>query len=309
MRLPLKRLVDRLTTTALVGVDLGSAAIKVVELDQREGGIRLRRAGVAAAGEHPAQALRQLLQDAGISVAHAALALASPEAIVKPFRLPAMPRKELAGALQLEAEQAVLSGRASHDTAVDWYLFNTAPKEPAGLLAVAPRPVMETRLGIARAAGLQPIVMDVEPLALWNAYWALVGSWQSAPKTVLLLNVGARTTNLVIAKGPEALCLVRNLELGGPALEDGQRLEWLSEIRDSIGYARSNGGLRALDEVYVTGGGSGAHLLPLLEPVVGAAVTLWNPLDQIALGREERVPYAQGPLFAVAIGLALRQPQ
>jgi hypothetical protein len=42
---------------------------------------------------------------------------------------------------------------------------------------------------------------------------------------------------------------------------------------------------------------------------MSAPVTVWNPLEQLA--RDERSPDvdpALGPLLAVAIGLALRQP-
>ena len=126
---------------------------------------------------------------------------------------------------------------------------------------------------------------------------------------MLLLNVGLRTTNVVIATGPDALLLIWDIQLGAKALGDGASADWVNEVRDSIGYARSHGGLRTLEAVYVTGGGSGPAVISHLKAVSTAPVTLWNPLQQLA--RDAQSPVVDtsvGPLLAIAIGLALRQP-
>ena len=307
----LKQLVQRLTTLPLIGVDVGSAAIKVVELAQSEGRLILRRAGVAAAGGAPIDALRALLSTSGISTRRAAVGLASPQVIVKPFQFPPMPRKELAKAIHLEAEQSILNGHALKEMAVDWHLLSHGSKTDTqrGLLSVVPKSVVTAKLEPVKAAGLRPGIVDVEALALWNAYWVLAGSADPSPKTVLLANIGAKTTNLVIAKGPDQLMLVRDLQFGGKALQDpGQSAEWVAEVRDSLGYARAQGGLRALEAVYVTGGGSGPTLIPLLKAAVPAPLTFWNPLNHLGRHDDLVVNDAAGPLLAVAIGLALRQP-
>ena len=306
----LKQLVERFTTAPLLGVDLGSAAIKVVELAREDGQVVLRHAAVAPVStEDPAGGLKRLLSEAGIGSSCAALALASPQVIVKPFQFPAMPKKELRNAIHLEAEQAILNGHSVRDMAIDWHTLASTKESIRGLLSVVPKSVVNARLSTAKQAGLRPVLVDVEGLALWNAYWVLVGSQESAPKTVLLLNIGSRTTNVVIAKGPDELILVRDLQLGGSALHNGQEGDWVAEVRDSLGYARAQGGLRSLDAVYVTGGGSGPNVIPLLKTTVPAPLIFWNPLHEVA--RDTASPSVQetlGPLLAIAIGLALRQP-
>ena len=307
----LKQLVDRLTTAPLVGVDVGSAALKVVELERSGDQVLLRGCAVASLdGQQPAAALKRLLAETGITTRQAALGLASPQVIVKPFQFPTMPRKELRNAIALEAEQAILNGHAVADVAVDWQTLTARSTDAIrGLLSVVPRSVVAARLNVAKEAGLRPSVVDVEGLALWNAYWTLVGVRMTGEKTVLVMNIGARTTNLVIAKGPDWLYLVRDIELGAQAFEKGQDREWADEIQGSLGYARGKGGLRAIDAVYVTGGGSGPNVLSLLKAAVAAPLTFWNPLKQLA--RDEKSPSiadSAGPLLAVAVGLALRQP-
>jgi len=194
---------------------------------------------------------------------------------------------------------------------VDWHPLpaNGTARVVRGLLAVAPKADVTARLNAVRAVGASPAVVDVEGLALWNAYWALVGSRQTVHGTALLLNVGARSTNLVIASAPDELLLVRDLRFGGRELEAGAERDWAAEIQDSISYARSRTGLRRLTAAYLTGGSSSSQLVPLLEGAAATPVTLWNPLEHLA--RDPLCPLVEpsvGPLLAVAIGLALRQP-
>ena len=308
----LKQFVDRFVISPLIGVDVGSAAVKVVEVAWLNGRLILRHCAVAPVNrdDHLVGVLKRLVAEAGVTTTQAALGLASPDLIVKPFQFPPMPKKELAHAIRLEAEQAILNGHTPDEMAVDWHILSANPKETTrGLLAVVPKTVLRTRLRTVKAAGLRPTVVDVEGLALWNAYWALVGRQESAPKTVLLINLGTQTTNVVIAKGPDHMILVRDLQLGAQALTAGQEKDWIAEVRDSLGYARSKGGLRALDHVYVTGGGSGPNVIPLLQAIVTAPLTFWNPLHQLMY--ETHGPLVEdsaGPLLAIAIGLALRQP-
>jgi Tfp pilus assembly PilM family ATPase len=306
----LKRLANRVTRTPLLGVDIGSAAIKVVELAAANGPPLLRRCAVERIEDgNSAAALKRLVEEWHLGKIRSAVGLGSPEAVVKSFQVPSMSRKELVQAVQLEAEQSVLNGHAMSEMAVDWQtLPSTGGASIRGLLSVVPKSVITARLTLARQAGLQPHVIDVEGLALWNAYWILVGRHAAKPETVLLINVGARTSNLVIAKGPDELMLVRDLQMGAVAISQGQQDDWVTEVRDSLAYARAKGGLRALDQVYVSGGKT-QSLKSLMATVVSVPITWWNPLDHLA--RDEQSPSieaAVGPLLAIAVGLALRRP-
>ena len=304
----LKQLVDRFTTSPLVGIDIGSSAVKVVELERTEGKIVLRRCAVARVeGEDVAGVLKRLLEKAGITATQASVGIASPEVMVRRFEFPQMPKKELAKAIRLEAEQEIFNGRSPSE--IDWQLLPSASDGSLrGLLAVVPKAVLTNHLQVVRAVGLRPKVADVVGLALWNAYWALLGSREQASKAVLLINIGARTTNLVVAKSSDELILIRDLQLGGRSLTDGHEKEWMAEIRDSLGYARSQGGLRGLDAAYVTGGGGNLSLKPMIESVAGLPVKFWNPLNGVACGPGLSVENSVGPLLPIAIGLALRKP-
>jgi Tfp pilus assembly PilM family ATPase len=125
----------------------------------------------------------------------------------------------------------------------------------------------------------------------------------------MVVDVGARTTTLVIAKLPDALLLAREVQLGAQALAEAGAQDWVAELRDSLVYIRSREGLRGPDVVYMTGGGGSSQACALLQSLVGVPVQRWNPLDQLKRHpASPPVDSAVGPLLPIAIGLALRQP-
>jgi len=309
----LKDRVDRWTRVSLVGVDWGSAFLKAVQLDEADGKIVLRRAAIRKleTGKPTDSLIKEVLLEAGITADQVAVGLASPEIIARPFQFPSMPRKELRHAIRLEAEQAILNGHSLSEMALDWHpLTDSSSESIRGLLAVAPRNVVSDRLEQFKKAGLSPRVVDIEGLALWNAYWILIGRNEPRPRTVLLANIGARTTNLVIGRGRDELLLMRDLSIGGQALSSASSAEWVDEIRDSLGYVRSKGEFCELDHIYLTGGASGPQVPALLSSWIKAPVTLWNPLDQLQEADPPGtlpVKKSDGPLLTLAMGLALRR--
>jgi len=242
--------------------------------------------------------------------AHAAFALTSPQVVVQVCEYARMPQRELHSATRLQAQQMTLNGTPLGDAAIDW---STLPVNGhaglRGLLAVAPTAAVTQSVQAARAAGLRLLVVDVGALALWNAYWTLLGRTESGSRVVMVVDIGASTTTLVIAKLPDALLLAREVPLGSQALAGTASKDWAVELRDSLVHVRSRTGLPGPDVVHVTGGGSSPEACALLQSLVGVPVRRWNPLDQ--LPRHPACPpveEALGPALAIAIGLALRQP-
>ena len=294
----------------LVALDMGSSALKMAEVVPTAGRVLLRRCAIVPVqGQDYGQSLKKLLSETGIQRRRVSLGLASPEVIVKPFKFPRMPKPELEKAVLLQAEQAILSDYSLNDVTIDAHLLPPYSNGSIhGLFVVVPKKVLAARLEAAQSVGLNPLIVDVEGLALWNAYWMLEGRRESAPKTVLLINVGAHTTNVVIAKGPDELVLVRDFHLGAQAIEKGQEKDWITEVGDSLGYARSECGLRSLDAAYVTGGGSSRVASQSLESVLSLPVRPWNPLKHVVRGPQSRsLEESKGVQLTVAIGLALRR--
>lgn len=301
----INKFIRRTTAQRVVGIDAGSAAVKVVELVRDGAKVRLSRYAIVPTDKNNvSESLGHARREAGNGFHKVAMGIASPEVVLKPFDFPPMPWKELRSAIRLEAEQAILNGHTLDEMAIDWQVFPAEDGERLkGVLAVVPKSVINERMRIAENAGIHPAIIDVDGLALWNAYWVLLGSRELAPGPIALVHVGAGTTNIVVIRGSHEIGLLRDVRIGGMGINEGRSREWLDEVRDSLSYARSQGGLRTLYSVYVTGGYA-AQGINLLRPNLNIPVTLWNPLEQMESA--EPVTQSLGPLLPIAIGLALR---
>ena len=101
------------------GLDIGSSSVKVVQLRRVGEGYALGGLGVAplapdtivegAIKDPPAviAAIKKAAADAGISGRDAVIGICGRELIIKKIEIPEVPEKELAGAIQLEAEHHI----------------------------------------------------------------------------------------------------------------------------------------------------------------------------------------------------------
>ena len=182
---------------ALLGVDMADDGVRVVELRRRRGKLSCRHCGSAAlpAGvmleghvEDPqglASAVRLACRNSGSACTRVALAMPATALITHAIRLPAgLPEEQLEILVELEAAQYMPF--ALEDASLDFYQLGPAPpfagqtqQEIEVLLVAARRTSVQRRLDAAMAAGLTPIVMDSEALALQAAL--AQGGWQALP--------------------------------------------------------------------------------------------------------------------------------
>ncbi len=165
----------------LVGVDLSSSSVKLVELGQGE---RLpmkllryaiepveRGAIVDGAIEKPeavADSLRTALGKAGFKAKQVALALPSAAVITKKILLAGDLRDE-DYEVQVESEASQYIPFPIEEVNLDFQILGQAensPEEVEVLLAASRREKVEDRVSIAEMAGTEPVVMDVEPYAI-----------------------------------------------------------------------------------------------------------------------------------------------
>jgi general secretion pathway protein L len=229
-------------------------------------------------------------------------------ATVRTVTLPAGATKQIADVLpfELEAQMPFEMSESVFD-----YRAMTDPPSPDGteastvslMVGVARTAEVQSRIAAVReATGIEPERVGVGALPLAN-FLALLPADGDASRPVVLLDIGLRTTEVLVVVGQEAV-FSRTLSQGKETLP-GSAQELGREIRLSIGAFRAAGGAPP-SRVYLAGGGAfagdaasflGAELdLPcsLLPPPVidvGAAVT---PASIASL-----------PIFAKAIGLAL----
>ena len=181
--------------TGLLGVDMADDAVRVVELGRRRGKLSCLHCGSAAlaAGvmlegnvedmEGMADAVRQACRDSGSTCTRVALAMPATALITHAIRLPAgLPEEQLEILVELEAGQYMPF--ALEDANLDFFILGPAPplagqtgSEIDVLLVAARRASVQRRLDAAKAAGLTPVIMDSEALALQAAL--AQGGWQA----------------------------------------------------------------------------------------------------------------------------------
>ena len=303
----IQKIGEFLTASRIVGLDMGATTVRMAEVAQSDEGLVLCRAAIVDVDPKDlAQSLKRAMFENGFKTRRVALGLSSPELVVQAFQFPRMPKNEMINAIELEAEHAILNGHPLEKMAVDWHFLNDGSGDlKRGLLAVIPQEVLFDQIRIAKTAGLDPLIVDVKSLALWNTYWTLLGKKGPVSRTVLLIHLDVRMTHFVVVQGAETLILARDIQLGTASLQNDKDA-WFSELNDSLVYARSQGGLRKIEAVYVTGADPN-EILERIPSALGVPATLWNPLDHIPYKPDgAALACSQGPLLAVAIGLALR---
>jgi len=214
-------------TEPLAGLDLGSGAVKAVELRRVRAGFELVRAGlqplepgiVADGGiEDPdsvAAEIRKVFSRSRIRSRKVATSVSGHSVIVKRLTLPVMSREELTDSIQWEARQVIPFDLS--DVHLDHQVLAGAPgsQDTQVLLVAARKERVAGRLEAIARAGLSPVIVDVDGFALQNAYEVNYGP--GSPVTAALLHIGASVTNVVVARGGIPL-FTRDLSAGGHQL-------------------------------------------------------------------------------------------
>ena len=211
------------------GLDLGSNAVKAVELRRVRAGFELVGAGLeplepgaVAEGaiedpESVAEAIRRVFSRSRIRSRRVATSVSGHSVIVKKLTLPAMSREELEESIQWEARQVIPFDLS--DVHLDHQVLAGAPgrKDTQVLLVAARKERIASRLEAIAGAGLSAVIVDVDGFALHNAYEANYGPGASV--TTALLHIGAAVINLVVTRGGIPL-FARDLSAGGHQLTE-----------------------------------------------------------------------------------------
>jgi type IV pilus assembly protein PilM len=211
----------------VVGLDIGSSAVKAVELKAAGKGYR-----VVACGTQPvppdsivdgaiidtaavADAIRRVFESNRFKTKEVAASLSGNALIVKKISLPAMTSTELDESIYWEAEQYIPFD--IQDVNLDYHVLDSStrpkPKDTMEVLLVAAKKEkIADYTRVITQAGLTPVTVDVDAFALQNAYELNYGF---VPGTVIvLLNAGASGINVNVIANSQSV-FTRDIPLGG----------------------------------------------------------------------------------------------
>ena len=193
----------------LVGVDIGSYALKVVVLERTPEGAKLKAWGhlplASKADASPdekkiatVQALRAFLIEKGVKIKDAATSISGNAVIVRYVKFPRLTRSELQQTLATEAEPFIPFD--INEVQLGFHILaeivEEGQKKMETVLVAAKKELVSQRLEVLEGAGLQPSILDVDSFALENVNDRLPD--RNAPGATLYLNIGHMVTNLSI---------------------------------------------------------------------------------------------------------------
>ena len=339
----------------VVGLDIGTTAVRTAEVSVRRGQVVLERIGQAGLPDGAvtdgevsdpaavATALKDLWRRNRISSRQVIIGVANQRVVVRLVDLPWMPPSELRKSLafqagdhlpipvdQTELDYAVIG---EHEATEGQRLLRV-------LLVAAQKEMLAGHLEAVRAAGLRPVGIDLNPIALLRSLGPVAGFDEGAEA---LVDVGARVTNMVVHDNG-VLRFVRILLMGGedvtsalartmeldrdtaeraklatsagdeadPEVVDlvAQRLEvFVEEVRGSLDFYQSQQDATPLARVVVSGGGSLlGPLVERLQAAIGVPTERGRTLAGLRVGRlgiDAEALAELEPTIAVPVGLAL----
>jgi type IV pilus assembly protein PilM len=223
----------------LIGLDIGSANIKMAEVDSSRSGATLVNFAV---GPTPSRAISggEITDPAAISDAikamwvnmrtsrkAAAIGLWGTSVITKRISIPQMEEKLVAGQIRWEAEQYIPFD--INEVNIDFNVlkkFRNNPEQMEVLLVAARQDVALLYQDMVQSAKLQCSVIDVSGFALANCFLKNWGPQRG--QTVALMNIGASVTCFVVIEDGE-IVFCRDIPVGG--------LTYTSEIHKSMGIS------------------------------------------------------------------------
>jgi type IV pilus assembly protein PilM len=314
-------------TAHIVGVDIGETAVRGVEVrtSARSGAQVLRYSEVALpegavrSGEvlevtTVAGALKRLWLEAKFRTKDVVLGMGNQKVLARDLTVPRMPLASIRESLPFHVQDLIQVPVA--DALLDFYPIAEVDSEtgPAvsGLLIAAVKEAVMVNVSAARQAGLSPVGVDLIGFALQRVLGPATG------ETTALIDVGASTTNVVLARngvpqfvriipaGGEDVtrALMSRLEMDRQQAETFKRTvgllpgqttpetrmgvtvieetagELLNSLRNTLKYFAHTRQGGAVDRIVLTGAGSRLpHFASALESITGVPVNLLEPFQ------------------------------
>jgi type IV pilus assembly protein PilM len=218
----------------MMGLDISSSSVKMVELGQDKSGnlvlehcaiVPLERGWITDGNiekfDEVADAVRRLIKKSGTKTKSVAMALPPSAVITKKIILPGgLSDQELE--MQVEAEANQYIPFPLDEVSLDFCIVGPSTNSAGDievLIAASRREKVQDIQGLAEAAGLKPVIVDVESYASRLATGRLIESLPNngLDSIVALFEVGALTTSMQVIRNDEIL-YDRDQAFGGAQL-------------------------------------------------------------------------------------------
>lgn len=227
----------------IIGLDIGSQQIKIVQLSESKGSYKLERLAVAALqpelivdgsildATRVVEVIRELISNSDIKTKDVTLSVSGHSSvIIKRVALPQMSEDELDESIRFEAEQYIPFD--IEDVNLDFQILGPAEEDNMMdvLIVAVKRDKINEYVSVVKEAGLNPVIVDVDAFALENMYELNYEVKEN--ENVALVNIGASMININILKGGGSV-FTRDSSVGGNLLTEALQKEY------TISYANA----------------------------------------------------------------------
>jgi len=214
----------------IVGIDIGSSAVKVVQLRESKGIYYLVNLGVSPLPSEAivdnslmdpgvvSDTIRKLLESMKIKSKGAATSISGHSVIIRKIQLPIMTEEEVDSSIQFEAEQYIPFDVS--EVNLDFQIIGPDPKDPSQMnvvLVAAKRDYVDDYISVLQDAGLNPAVLDVDCFAVENMFEAGYGFEEG--QVVSLIDMGATALSVNILKSGVSV-FTRDIQGGGELINE-----------------------------------------------------------------------------------------
>ena len=224
----------------VVGIDIGSSSVKIVQLKDNHGSFQLLNAGILPL---PPEAIvdntlmdsaavvgviKNLVSSLGIKIKDVVCSISGNSVIIRKIVLPTMPQEELEDQISWEAEQYIPFD--INDVNMDFQILSPDSNDPSKmnvLLVASKKDIINDYVSVFNEAGMHLSVVDVDSFAVQNAFEA--NHDFSSEDILALVNIGASIMNINVVKDGITL-FTRDVQMGGNL--------YTEEIQKQIGLSR-----------------------------------------------------------------------
>lgn len=240
----------------VLGLDISSTTIKLLELSQTGGKYRVESYAVSSLPldavieknvndvDSVANAIRSVIAQSRTKVKAVAVAVAGSSVITKMIDMPAgLSEDDMETQLTLEADQYI--PYPLEEVAIDFEIQGISPESNSQvevLLAACRRETIDARVEAVEGAELIPKIMDVEAYAMERAFSLIQDQLDmESENTVAVVDIGATMTTLSVLTNGQTI-YTREQLFGGKQLTDEIMRRYGLPLEEA-GLAKKQGGL------------------------------------------------------------------
>jgi type IV pilus assembly protein PilM len=341
--------------TDLTGLDIGSGAIKAAEIANTKTGSVLKKFGIIRISpgiiekgninepEVVAESIRALFSKYGIKNRNVAVSVGGPRVIVRKISIRNKKEDEIHNLIRSEAEQYIPYNM--EDINFDYRILEKQEETPRHrdiLIVAAPKNMTDSYVRVVEMAGLKPWIMDVDVLALQNAFEL---NYKITNQCIMLIHTGTGRTCLSVLKN-NSLFFVQDLDFGcgeinkkivsviGCTLDQAEEIkltrksqfiseqdlkkitllfarEWCLEVSRALDFFYSTYPDETVNKIILSGGGANiSEFREVLTDQTSADIRMMNPFKNF---KTDKIRFTDSmlkklaPQAAICMGLSVRR--